>query len=131
MTSIDQLDQFLSENPDIEIFEVLLHDLNGAQRGKWLPRDKIHKLFKGVPRMFEAGRYHSWAVRAASLPAGIQVIAVDEQEEIMAIRVSDTDIYGIQFHPESILTPEGKTILNNFLIICKNKAYANAIGKAV
>ena len=45
MASIDQLDQFLSENPDIEIFEVLLHDLNGAQRGKWLPRDKIHKLF--------------------------------------------------------------------------------------
>ena len=91
----------------------------------------IHKLFKGVPRMFEAGRYHSWAVRAASLPAGIQVIAVDDQDEVMAIRVSDTDIYGIQFHPESILTPEGKTILNNFLTICKNKAYANAIGKAV
>jgi glutamine synthetase len=51
MTSIDQLDQFLSENPDIEIFEVLLHDLNGAQRGKWLPRDKIHKLFKGGFKM--------------------------------------------------------------------------------
>ena len=91
----------------------------------------IHKLFKGVPRMFEAGRYHSWAVRAVSLPKGIQVIAIDDQEEIMAIQVSDTDIYGIQFHPESILTPEGKTILNNFLTICKNKAYANAIGKAV
>ena len=91
----------------------------------------IHKLFKGVPRMFEAGRYHSWAVRTASLPSGIQIIAVDGQDEIMAIRVSDTDIYGIQFHPESILTPEGKTILNNFLTICKNKAYENAIGKAV
>ena len=47
MTSIDQLDQFLSENHDIEILEVLLHDLNGAQRGMWLQRDKIHKLFKG------------------------------------------------------------------------------------
>lgn len=92
---------------------------------------RIHKLFKGVPRMFEAGRYHSWAVRAQSLPVGIQVIAVDDQEEIMAIRIPDTEIYGIQFHPESILTPEGKTILDNFLKICKRKKHEDAIRKAV
>jgi glutamine synthetase len=51
MNPIEQLDQFLSDNPEIEIFEVLLHDLNGIQRGKWLPRDKIHKLFNGGFKM--------------------------------------------------------------------------------
>ncbi|MDG0968331.1 MAG: glutamine synthetase family protein [Porticoccaceae bacterium] len=51
MSPILQLDQFLSNNPDIEMFEVLLHDLNGAQRGKWLPRDKIYKLFEGGFKM--------------------------------------------------------------------------------
>ena len=44
MTPISILEQFLQDNPDIEMFEVLLHDLNGVQRGKWLPRDKIHKV---------------------------------------------------------------------------------------
>ena len=51
MTPISILEQFLQENPDIEMFEVLLHDLNGVQRGKWLPRDKIHKLFTGGYKM--------------------------------------------------------------------------------
>ena len=51
MTPILQLDQFLTDNPDIEMFEVLLHDLNGVQRGKWLPRDKINKVFSGGYKM--------------------------------------------------------------------------------
>ena len=51
MTASETLDQFLHDNPDIEMFEVLLHDLNGIQRGKWLPRDQIAKVFKGDYKM--------------------------------------------------------------------------------
>tara|TARA_B110000971_G_scaffold79253_1_gene81375 strand:- start:325 stop:651 length:327 start_codon:yes stop_codon:yes gene_type:complete len=51
MTPLLMLEQFLQDNPDIEMFEVLLHDLNGVQRGKWLPRDKIHKVFTGGYKM--------------------------------------------------------------------------------
>ena len=51
MPPISQLDQFLEDNSDIEMFEILLHDLNGIQRGKWLPKDKIHKVFNGGFKM--------------------------------------------------------------------------------
>ncbi|MDC1453625.1 glutamine synthetase, partial [Porticoccaceae bacterium] len=51
MKSIDALEQFLQTHPEIEIFEVILHDLNGIHRGKWLPREQIHKLFQGGYKM--------------------------------------------------------------------------------
>lgn len=72
-------------------------------------------LFEGLPRSFEVGRYHSWAVSPVKLPSCIQITAVDEEGAIMALRHETLDIHGIQFHPESILTPRGKEIMANWL----------------
>ncbi|MDR1273105.1 MAG: aminodeoxychorismate/anthranilate synthase component II [Odoribacteraceae bacterium] len=74
-----------------------------------------HRLFAGGPATFEAGRYHSWIVDAASLPAELQVTAVDDEGQIMALRHRVHDVHGVQFHPESVLTPRGKEIMRAFL----------------
>ena len=69
----------------------------------------------GLPMPFEAGRYHSLIVEADSFPSCLEVIAQTDANEIMALRHREFPAYGVQFHPESILTPEGKKILANFL----------------
>jgi len=75
------------------------------------------ELFRGVPNPFEATRYHSLAVDKATLPSCLHITAVtaDADEEIMGLRHREYPIFGVQFHPESILTPHGKLILKNFL----------------
>lgn len=73
-------------------------------------------LFKKVSTKFMAGRYHSWVVDEKTLPSTLEITAVDKDGEIMALRVKNLKVYGVQFHPESILTPEGETILKNFLL---------------
>ncbi len=70
-------------------------------------------LFSGVSMPFPAGRYHS--LIAQELPTSLRVIAWGEEQEIMAIRHVDRPIMGVQFHPESVLTPDGRTIIANFL----------------
>jgi anthranilate synthase/aminodeoxychorismate synthase-like glutamine amidotransferase len=72
-------------------------------------------IFKGVPNPFTAGRYHSLIIKRESLPDCLEVTAETEEGEIMGIRHRDFPVEGIQFHPESILTPNGKRILRNFL----------------
>jgi anthranilate synthase component 2 len=72
-------------------------------------------LFEGIPSTFRAGRYHSWAVERDSLPAAFNVTATDESGEIMAFQHRTYDVAGVQFHPESIMTEHGKTMLQNFL----------------
>lgn len=72
-------------------------------------------IFKGIPSPFEATRYHSLIVRKASLPACLEVIAETKEGEIMALRHKKYPVWGVQFHPESILTREGSTLLKNFL----------------
>ncbi len=73
-------------------------------------------IFEGVEESFEAGRYHSWCVSGEALPEEIVVTAVDGDEgRIMAIRHRDYDVRGVQFHPESILTPVGEKIISNWL----------------
>lgn len=72
-------------------------------------------LFEGVPRNFDAGRYHSWAVDKERLPADLEVIAEDETGLIMGIRHKTHDVRGLQFHPESIMTPHGKQIISNWI----------------
>ncbi len=74
-------------------------------------------LFDGVPQPFDAGRYHSLIVDSESLPSGLKVIARTEDGVVMALRHTRFPIVGVQFHPESILTPHGKQILKNFLCI--------------
>ncbi len=72
-------------------------------------------IFKGVPNPFTAGRYHSLIIKRDSLPDCFQITAEAEDGEIMGIRHLEFPVEGIQFHPESILTPNGKRILRNFL----------------
>ena len=77
--------------------------------------DATEPLFKGMPSKFKAGRYHSWNVVKENLPACLKVTAVDNKGLIMAISHVSDDVRGVQFHPESVLTPEGKLILKNWL----------------
>ncbi|RJR47014.1 MAG: aminodeoxychorismate/anthranilate synthase component II [Desulfobacteraceae bacterium] len=72
-------------------------------------------LFKGMPDPFEAGRYHSLIVEKESLPECLTITAETEEGEIMGVRHREYPVEGIQFHPESILTPMGKRIIRNFL----------------
>lgn len=74
-----------------------------------------HILFDGLPEVFEAGRYHSWVVDKAHLPADLIVTAEDGLGQIMALRHRFYDTFGVQFHPESVMTPLGKQMLDNFL----------------
>lgn len=74
-----------------------------------------HYLFSGLPPVFEAGRYHSWVVEKKSLPEVLKIEAVDEEGYIMALSHKKFDVCGVQFHPESILTPDGKKIVKNWL----------------
>ncbi len=71
--------------------------------------------FKGLPEEIEVGRYHSWVVNAEQIPAGLKVSSVDAEGNVMAIYHETHDVRGVQFHPESVLTPRGKEIVANFL----------------
>ena len=74
-------------------------------------------LFKGLPNGFEVGRYHSWVVKNEDFPAELTITAKDENGEIMAFEHATLPIFGVQFHPESIMTEYGKEMLRNFLEI--------------
>lgn len=74
-------------------------------------------IFAGLSEPFEAGRYHSLAAEDASLPAVLEVTARTELDEIMGVRHRELPIEGVQFHPESVLTPEGDALMKNFLAI--------------
>jgi len=72
-------------------------------------------LFKNIPESFEAGRYHSWVVDEKSVPSEIEVTAVDASGMIMALSHTKYDINGVQFHPESIMTEHGDTLIGNWV----------------
>ena len=84
-----------------------------ATRVKVLVNDEI--LFKGLPQDLSAGRYHSWIVSPSDLPDCLEVTATAEQGEIMALRHKKYHVRGVQFHPESILTPKGDEIIKNWI----------------
>ena len=77
--------------------------------------DSTSLLFQGMKEKIPAARYHSLAVERDSMPDCLMVIASAEDGEIMAVKHKEHEIYGVQFHPESVLTPDGKQILKNFL----------------
>lgn len=72
-------------------------------------------IFKDLPNEFEVGRYHSWVISNINLPVNLIVTSIDENDQIMSIKHAHYDIRGVQYHPESVLTPYGKKILNNWL----------------
>ncbi|MDF2820485.1 MAG: aminodeoxychorismate/anthranilate synthase component [Clostridiales bacterium] len=75
------------------------------------------RIFKGLAPIIKAARYHSLIAKRISLPDELLVIAEDVDGEVMAVKHRDYEIYGLQFHPESILTPQGVIIMENFLKI--------------
>lgn len=77
---------------------------------------KNAKLFKNLSEEIEVGRYHSWAVNNENFPDELEITAVDHDGMIMALQHKTYDVHGVQFHPESILTPEGEVIIRNFLL---------------
>lgn len=79
--------------------------------------EESHPLFKGLPCPFMAGRYHSLIADESTLPECLYVSALDENGQIMAVSHKEHKTYGVQFHPESVLTGDGKHILRNFLVI--------------
>ena len=79
--------------------------------------DNSDPIFQDLPKRIPAARYHSLIARRSSLPDSLKVIGEDDMGEIMAVRHTNYPVYGLQFHPESILTPDGMTILRNFLNI--------------
>jgi anthranilate synthase component II len=84
--------------------------------GKTSPiRHHGQDLFEGMPNPFSATRYHSLVIRRETLPAALEITAETEEGEIMGVRHRTHPIWGVQFHPESILTQEGRRIVSNFL----------------
>lgn len=77
--------------------------------------DKEEKLFQNFPETSKIGRYHSWAVEKESLPRCLKVTAEDENGVIMALSHTQYDVRGLQFHPESVLTDNGKILIANWL----------------
>jgi len=73
-------------------------------------------LFQGLPEKFEAGRYHSWIVSDENFPDELEVTARDDNNYIMALQHKKYDVQGVQFHPESVLTPDGEKIMRNWLL---------------
>ena len=71
--------------------------------------------FQNIEKVFDAGRYHSWVVKRDNLPEILEVTAIDEKGIVMAARHKEYNVRGVQFHPESIMTPDGKVMLKNFL----------------
>nr|WP_288555109.1 aminodeoxychorismate/anthranilate synthase component II [uncultured Mediterraneibacter sp.] len=76
--------------------------------------EKENKLFQGIDQPIQIGRYHSLAAKEETLPKELQVTARTADGEIMAVEHRTNPVYGLQFHPESILTPDGKKMLENF-----------------
>jgi anthranilate synthase component 2 len=81
-------------------------------------------LFAGMGERFQAGRYHSWVIKKDTLPDSFIVTATDDEGEIMAIRHREKEVFGVQFHPESIMTAEGYRMLENFFSYVKAKLVA-------
>lgn len=74
-------------------------------------------IFQNLPERVDVARYHSLIADIETIPEELKVISVDDNQEVMAVKHKKKKIYGLQFHPESILTPEGRVILRNFLTI--------------
>ena len=84
--------------------------------GKTSPIHHDNKgVFAGLPNPFEATRYHSLIIEKESCPDCLQITAHADDDEIMGVRHKELPVFGVQFHPESILTTHGKNLLNNFL----------------
>lgn len=100
-----------------EAFGARLKNLNKVHHGVAIPIDVIDNselLFKHLPSRIETGRYHSWVIDRKSVPSELFVTATDNEGEVMAIRHTHFNVRGVQFHPESLLTPDGLKMIENW-----------------
>lgn len=74
-----------------------------------------HEIFQGLPQSLQVGRYHSWVVDREGFPEELEITSLDENGLIMSLKHRTYDVHSVQYHPESVLTPEGRKILENFL----------------
>lgn len=107
-----------------EVFGAKIIHANEIVHGK---QDQVQicrpsRLFQGLDPFFQAGRYHSLAVNIDEEHSPLQITARTEDGTVMALSHETCPVFGIQFHPESILTPDGKTILNNFIQLARTHA---------
>jgi anthranilate synthase component 2 len=107
----------LGEQAIGEAFGAKLHNMGDVYHGVATPVKIIapDPLFAGLPDKLEAGRYHSWIVGGDNFPETLRITAVDDAGNIMALAHKSYDVRGVQFHPESVLTPLGEKIIANFL----------------
>ena len=102
-----------------EAFGAKLENLSDVFHGVATPCHIIadDPIFSGISRDITIGRYHSWVVAREGLPDRLEVTAVSDEGQIMALRHRELNVRGIQFHPESVLTPDGKKMIQNFLFL--------------
>ncbi len=100
-----------------EVFGAQLENLSEVFHGVATEGTQLGNdiLFNGLPRRITMGRYHSWVVSREAFPACLEVTAESDEGQIMALRHREYNVRGIQFHPESVLTPDGRTMLSNWL----------------
>lgn len=101
-----------------EVFGGKLHNMNRVLHGIATPvklTQNKSKLFEGLPDSFDVGRYHSWIVEDENLPDCFEVTSYDNEGQVMSMQHKEYDVQGVQFHPESVLTPLGEKIIKNWL----------------
>jgi anthranilate synthase component 2 len=102
-----------------EVFGGKLENLSDVFHGVATPCHIVadDPIFSGLDRDITVGRYHSWVVSADGLPDCLEVTAVSDEGQVMALRHREMNVRGIQFHPESVLTPDGRKIIQNWLYL--------------
>jgi anthranilate synthase component II len=93
----------------------VMHGIDTPVYPAMLNGNPVSKLFEKINSPFNAARYHSWAVDEPSLPPELEITARDERNCIMGLQHREFDLQGVQFHPESILTPDGEQLMRNWL----------------
>ena len=102
-----------------EVFGARLENLTQVFHGVATPCQIVadDPIFEGLERTITVGRYHSWVVATDGLPVCLEVTALSDEGQIMALRHRQLNVRGIQFHPESVLTPDGRKMLQNWLYL--------------
>lgn len=105
-----------------EVFDAHLRLMDEPLHGMATPIfHSNHPLFEGIPTPFTVGRYHSWVIDENKPGDQLEIISKDENDQIMGVKLKNYPVYGLQFHPESIMTKHGKTMIYNFFKeTCKN-----------
>lgn len=108
----------LGQQAIAEAFGGSLCNLNNVFHGIASEATQVgeHKIFQNLPKKLQVGRYHSWAVNKEDFPEELEITSEDENGIIMSLKHKKYDVHAVQYHPESILTQEGRKILENFLL---------------